>query len=98
GRGEAAQLGREGSDPILERPARAVHGCRIVGGHELQKVSDRHTLGSRDGVLTFGELLHPVPEVGNGFLLARGASTLAMLDATLPKLDSPPRTPAVDAA
>ena len=98
GRAEVAQLGRQGGDPVLERSARAVPGDRIVGGHELQKVSDRHALGARADVLTLSELLHPLPEMGNGFLLAFGAGTLAMLDATLPKLDGPPHASAVDAA
>jgi len=54
--------------------------------------------GVRADVLTLSELLHPLPEVGNGFLIARSAGAVAMLDAILPKLDSPPLASALDAA
>src|SRR5262245_2912465 len=54
-------------------------------------------LRARADVLPLRQLLHPLPEVGNGFLLACGVGTLAVLDAALPELDGPPRASAVDA-
>src|SRR3989442_11862211 len=97
-RAEVAQLGLQGSHSEFERATGAVPGGRIVLRDERQQILNRHPFSARTDVAILRQLVYPLAEMGNGFRLARRAGALAVLSAVLPKLDSPPPAPAVDAA
>ena len=93
-----AQLGLQGRHSEVERATGAVPGGRIVLRDERQQILNRHPFSPRTDVAILRQLVHPLAEMGHGFLLARGADALPVLDTVLPKLDGPTVAPPVDGA
>ena len=75
---KVAQLGLQGSHSEFERATGAVPGGRIVLRDERQQILNRHPFSPRTDVAILRQLVHPLAEMGNGFLLARRAGALAV--------------------